>query len=57
VRFAAESVPFEMDEYARWRLLEGLDDVGLTLRHTETIAQYEARRPSWMPTTVTGQSS
>jgi 3-isopropylmalate/(R)-2-methylmalate dehydratase small subunit len=57
VRFAAEVVPFEIDEYARWRLLEGLDDVGLTLRHTETIAQYEASRPSWMPTTVTGQSS
>ena len=54
VRFIGEAVPFEIDEYARWRLLEGLDDVGLTLRHTETIAEYEARRPSWMPTTVTG---
>ncbi len=57
VRFAAEVVPFEIDEYARWRLLEGLDDVGLTLRHTETIAKYEASRPSWMPTTASGRSS
>jgi 3-isopropylmalate/(R)-2-methylmalate dehydratase small subunit len=54
VRFAGETVPFELDDYAQWRLLEGLDDVGLTLRHTDLIAEFEAARPAWMPRTVTG---
>ncbi len=54
VRFAGETVPFELDDYAQWRLLEGLDDVGLTLRHTDLITEFEAARPVWMPTTVTG---
>jgi 3-isopropylmalate/(R)-2-methylmalate dehydratase small subunit len=54
VSFGGESVPFELDDYARWRLLEGLDDVGLTLRHTDLIAEFEAARPTWMPRTVTG---
>ncbi len=54
VSFGGESVPFELDDYARWRLLEGLDDVGLTLRHTDFIAEFEAARPAWMPRTVTG---
>ncbi len=53
VRFAGETVSFELDDYARWRLLEGLDDVGLTLRHTDVIAEFEAVRPAWMPKTVT----
>ena len=55
VRFAGTTVPFELDDYARWRLLEGLDDVGLTLRHTDLIAEFEAARPAWMPRTVAGQ--
>jgi len=54
VRFAGETVPFELDDYAQWRLLEGLDDVGLTLRHTDLITEFEAARPAWMPRTVTG---
>jgi 3-isopropylmalate/(R)-2-methylmalate dehydratase small subunit len=54
VRFSGETVPFELDDYARWRLIEGLDDVGLTLRHTDLIAEFEAARPAWMPRTVTG---
>lgn len=54
VSFGDESVPFDLDDYARWRLLEGLDDVGLTLRHTDLIATFEAARPAWMPRTVTG---
>jgi len=54
VRFAGETVPFELDDYARWRLLEGLDDVGLTLRHTDLITEFEAARPAWMPRTVAG---
>ncbi|TFV64419.1 UNVERIFIED_ORG: 3-isopropylmalate dehydratase small subunit [Bacillus sp. AZ43] len=42
-------VPFEIDDYVRWRLLEGLDDVGLTERHLPDIEAFEARRPSWLP--------
>ena len=45
-------VPFEIDDYTRWRLLEGLDDIGLTLRNEERIAAYEARRASWRPRTL-----
>lgn len=44
--------PFQIDDYTRWRLLEGLDDIGLTLRHEETITAYEAERPSFKPTTL-----
>lgn len=44
-------VPFEIDDYTRWRLLEGLDDIGLTLRHVAEIDAFEASRPSWLPTT------
>jgi 3-isopropylmalate/(R)-2-methylmalate dehydratase small subunit len=54
VRFGDDSVPFELDDYARWRLLEGLDDVSLTLRHTDLITEFEASRPAWMPRTVAG---
>jgi 3-isopropylmalate/(R)-2-methylmalate dehydratase small subunit len=45
-------VPFGVDDYTRWRLLEGLDDIGLTLRHVDDIAEYEQRRPAWLPTTL-----
>lgn len=45
-------VPFEIDDYTRWRLLEGLDDIGLTLRSEDKIAAYEARRESWKPRTL-----
>ena len=45
-------VPFEIDDYTRWRLLEGLDDIGLTLRNEDKIAAYEARRESWRPRTL-----
>lgn len=44
--------PFQIDDYTRWRLLEGLDDIGLTLRHEDAITAYEARRPSYKPTTL-----
>ena len=43
---------FEVDEYTRWRLLEGLDDISLTLRHEDMITDYEAARPSWKPQTT-----
>ena len=41
--------PFEVDEYTRWRLLEGLDDISLTLRHEGAITDYETTRPAWKP--------
>jgi 3-isopropylmalate/(R)-2-methylmalate dehydratase small subunit len=41
---------FDIDEFTAWRLLEGLDDIGLTFRHLDTIAEHEARRPTWLPT-------
>jgi len=52
VRYADAAVDFDLDDYARWRLLEGLDDIALTLRHGEEIATFEQRRPAWLPTTV-----
>jgi len=44
--------PFEVDDYTRWRLLEGLDDIGLTLRHEAEVTAFEAKRPSYKPTTI-----
>ncbi|HEX5493666.1 MAG TPA: 3-isopropylmalate dehydratase small subunit [Mycobacteriales bacterium] len=44
--------PFELDDYTRWRLMEGLDDIGLTLRHAEDITAFEAGRAGWLPTTL-----
>ena len=41
---------FDMEDFTRWRLLEGLDDIGLSLRNEEKITAYEAARPSWLPT-------
>lgn len=43
---------FEVDDYTRWRLLEGLDDISLTLRHADAITDFEAGRPSWKPVTT-----
>ncbi|MFZ2178968.1 MAG: 3-isopropylmalate dehydratase small subunit [Rhodococcus sp. (in: high G+C Gram-positive bacteria)] len=45
-------VPFEIDDYTRWRLMEGLDDIGLTLRQVEGISEFEKSRPSWKPVTL-----
>jgi 3-isopropylmalate/(R)-2-methylmalate dehydratase small subunit len=42
---------FELDDYTRWRLMEGLDDIGLTLRHEEEIAAHESTRTAWLPST------
>ena len=44
--------PFGIDDYTRWRLLNGLDDIGITLSHEDDIATYEARRPAWKPATL-----
>jgi 3-isopropylmalate/(R)-2-methylmalate dehydratase small subunit len=43
------TVPFDVDDYTRWRLLEGLDDVGLTERNLTDIETFEAGRPNWLP--------
>ena len=52
VRVADLTVPFEIDDYTRWRLLEGLDDIGLTLRDEAHITEFEARREKWRPLTL-----
>ena len=46
------SVPFEVDAYTKWRLLEGLDDIGLTLRDEAAITEFESRRAAWRPKTL-----
>lgn len=46
------SVSFEIDAYTKWRLMEGLDDIGLTLRDEKAITSYEATRQSWKPKTL-----
>ncbi|CAN5283300.1 3-isopropylmalate dehydratase small subunit [soil metagenome] len=45
-------LPFSIDDYTAWRLLEGLDDIGLTLRKVDAIEQFEASRPAWKPRTL-----
>ena len=51
IRYDGTSVPFELDDFTRWRLLNGLDDIGLTLTHTAHIDAYEAGRPAFLPIT------
>jgi 3-isopropylmalate/(R)-2-methylmalate dehydratase small subunit len=46
--------PFELADYAQWRLIEGFDDVGLTLRHEDAISAFEAHRPTWLPAVAAG---
>ncbi|MEU2202506.1 3-isopropylmalate dehydratase small subunit [Isoptericola sp. NPDC056618] len=46
------TVPFQIDDYTRWRLMEGLDDIGLTLQHEDDIAAFEAERAAWRPKTL-----
>jgi 3-isopropylmalate/(R)-2-methylmalate dehydratase small subunit len=52
VTLSGETHPFEIDAYTRWRLLEGLDDIGLTLRDEARITQFEAGREAWRPQTL-----
>ena len=49
---AEHRIPFEMDDFTRWRLMEGLDDIGLTLRHTDQVTQFEAKRATFKPKTL-----
>ncbi|WP_153505774.1 3-isopropylmalate dehydratase small subunit [Cumulibacter manganitolerans] len=46
------AMSFEIDDYSRWRLMEGLDDIGLTLRHVDEIDAFEAKRPAYKPVTT-----
>jgi 3-isopropylmalate/(R)-2-methylmalate dehydratase small subunit len=52
VRVGELNVPFEIDDYTRWRLLEGLDDIGLTLRDEARITEFESHREPWRPRTL-----
>jgi 3-isopropylmalate/(R)-2-methylmalate dehydratase small subunit len=52
VRAGVVVAEFVIDDYTRWRLLEGLDDIGLTLRHADDITSYESARSAWLPTTA-----
>jgi 3-isopropylmalate/(R)-2-methylmalate dehydratase small subunit len=51
IRAGALTAPFQIDDYVRWRFLEGLDDIGITLRHEADITAFEQARPSFKPTT------
>ncbi|WP_293698696.1 3-isopropylmalate dehydratase small subunit [uncultured Agrococcus sp.] len=57
VAAGTESFGFEIDDYTRWRLLEGLDDIALTLQNEAAIDEFEKRRPRWMPTTLPVRNS
>lgn len=52
VSYQGNSVSFEIDDYTRWRLMEGLDDIGLTMQHLDVIAKFEEKRPSFKPKTL-----
>jgi 3-isopropylmalate/(R)-2-methylmalate dehydratase small subunit len=52
VEAAGIEAPFDIDDYTRWRLLEGLDDIGLTLRHVDDITAFEHSRPAFLPVTA-----
>ena len=49
---AGLKAPFDIDDYTRWRLMEGFDDIGLTLRHVDAITAFERTRPTWLPLTA-----
>jgi 3-isopropylmalate/(R)-2-methylmalate dehydratase small subunit len=56
VRFNSEVIAFEIDDYTRWRLMEGLDDIGLTLKNIVDVDAFEAKRPSFKPQTIPARS-
>jgi 3-isopropylmalate/(R)-2-methylmalate dehydratase small subunit len=57
VRWSDRVEPFTVDDYTRWRLMEGLDDIGLTLRHVHDVAGFESSRPAWLPRTLPAPST
>ena len=52
VGYGSTSLSFDIDDYTRWRLMEGLDDIGLTLKQTDSIDSFERNRPEYKPTTL-----
>ena len=52
VRYGSDVIGFEIDDYTRWRLMEGLDDIGLTLKNIADVDAFEAKRPSFKPQTL-----
>ena len=52
VSYRDVTIAFELDDYTRWRLMEGLDDIGLTLKQTDSIDAFEAKRASYKPKTL-----
>jgi len=52
VRVGSEVYPFDLDDYTRWRLMEGLDDIGLTLKNIDSVSSYEESRYSFKPKTL-----
>lgn len=56
VRFGGKKVNFDLDDYTRWRLMEGLDDIGLTLRNADSITTYEEKRPAFKVKTLPARS-
>jgi len=52
IQAGALTAPFQIDDYTRWRLLEGLDDIGITMSHEAEITAYETTRQNWKPTTI-----
>ena len=52
VRAGGLQIGFDIDDYTRWRLLEGLDDIGITLSHEQDITAFETKRPEWKPSAV-----
>ncbi|MGP5599227.1 3-isopropylmalate dehydratase small subunit [Glutamicibacter arilaitensis] len=57
VQCGSISAPFQIDDYTRWRLMEGLDDIGLTLKHEEDITAFEKRRPAHKPLTLPARTA
>jgi 3-isopropylmalate/(R)-2-methylmalate dehydratase small subunit len=54
VRWSGEVHEFDLDDYTRWRLMEGLDDIAITLRHMADVEAYEQRRKPWLPAVTAG---
>jgi len=52
VSYGLTNIAFELDDYTRWRLMEGLDDIGLTLKQTDAIDSFESKRPTYKPKTL-----
>jgi 3-isopropylmalate/(R)-2-methylmalate dehydratase small subunit len=52
VTYGSKSIPFTIDDYTRWRLMEGLDDIGLTLKNIDSVSSFEESRPTFKPKTL-----